>query len=398
VLLVVGALLAGGCGSSGTTTDDSSAAAGPIKIGLVVSQTGVSAVVGKSFLTGTQMAVDQVNAAGGIDGRKVELIVKDDGSDVPKAIAAVNQLIQQDKVDALLGPSTQFIAPAAREVAEKAQIPMLQTSSPPLDDPGAYKWTFSTMQGPSVNGAAIIVMMQEHGWKNAVLVGDVLPANQETLTSVEQLAPAAGIKTTRMKDTWQLDATEFTGIATKIKAACDKAGADSLVLGSYSVQFPGVMGALQTVGFDLPIIGNPSAAMPFPLFAQGPDPVQGLVFPGFGVTNPEALPDSYAGKQQLMDFFAAYLKAYKMPPDMFNAAAYDGVLLLQNAMTTAGSADKAAVRDALENTKDFQGLLGTYTFSSTDHAQPVDGYWEWKVKGKAFEIGRDGEEFPPAAN
>jgi ABC-type branched-subunit amino acid transport system substrate-binding protein len=99
-----------------------------------------------------------------------------------------------------------------------------------------------------------------------------------------------------------------------------------------------------------------------------------------------------------MDFFAAYSKAYKMPPDMFNAAAYDGVLLLQNAMTTAGSADKAAVRDALENTKDFQGLLGTYTFSSTDHAQPVDGYWEWTVKGKAFEIGRDGEEFPPATN
>ena len=162
VLAVVAGLMATGCGSSGSTSSSgSSAPAGPIKIGLVVSQTGVSAVVGKNFLTGTQLAVDQINAAGGINGSKIELIVKDDGSDVPKAIAAVNQLIQQDKVNALLGPSTQFIAPAARKVAEKAQVPMLQTSSPPLDDPSTYKWTFSTMQGPGVNGAATIAMMTE---------------------------------------------------------------------------------------------------------------------------------------------------------------------------------------------------------------------------------------------
>jgi branched-chain amino acid transport system substrate-binding protein len=395
VAIVIG-VSASACGTGDTSTSESTAPAGPVKIGYIVSQTGFSAVVGKSFLAGTQYAVDQINASGGIDGRQIELIVKDDGSDVAKAVAATNQLIQQEKVDLIIGPCNNLNAPAARAVAEKAQMPMILPISNDPGDTTAYKWSFTSIQGPDVNGASIVTILQEHGWKNAVLVGDILPVNQQTLDSVEQLAPAAGIETTRLKDTWQLDATDFTGVATKIKAACNKAGADSLVLGSYSVQFPGLMGALQTVGFDLPVIGNPSAAQPFPLFAQGPDPVQGLIFPGFGVTNAQALPDSYAGKQQLMDFVDGFTTATKMPPDMFVSAGYDPVLLVQNAVTNAGSTDKTAVRDALESTSGFQGLNGTFTYSPTVHAQPVDGYWEWTVKGKGFEIGRDGEEFPPA--
>ena len=128
-------------------------------------------------------AIEETNAKGGIDGKwTIELITKDDGSDVAKASAAVTQLIQQDKVDFILQPWVDFIAPVARGIEEKAGMPGVLSYHPAKGkDTETYKWTFSNAQGAEDNADALVKVFAQQGWKTVVGAGDVLTIQQETL-------------------------------------------------------------------------------------------------------------------------------------------------------------------------------------------------------------------------
>ena len=385
-LAIASTLLVGVFGSSGASGSPSARKAA-IKIGYVGSQTGVSAAPGKAALAGAQTAVAQINAAGGVLGRKIQLIVVDDGSDVAKGLAAVTQLIQQKKVDAIVGPWADFIAPAARPIAEKAHVPMINCYAPAKGSAGGWKWTFSVMQTAKENAQAYMQILQEHHWKNALAVGDVLQVHKDSIAWAKQMAPQAGVKVTTMNLTWPLDVTDFGAIATQIKAAADQANADVLLLQANAPQLPSLMNSLKAIGFNLPVVNSPAAFEPFPLFAQGPAPVQGIIFPAPANVDPTQIPNSYSGKARLVSFYNAYLKLAKMPPDFFAAATYDAVNLLARAMKTAGGTDKAKVQAALQATKNYQGILGTFTYSAKDHQSPKNGFWEWTVQGTGFKLG-----------
>ena len=144
VVIVAVAVALGGCGDDAeTTTDDASspaAAGGTIKVGFVNSATGVSAAPNQAIVGSTMGAIEQTNAQGGIDGKWIiEPITKDDGSDVAKASAAVTQLIQQEKVDFILQPWVDFIAPVARGIEEKAGMPGVLSYHPAKGDTGTVQ-------------------------------------------------------------------------------------------------------------------------------------------------------------------------------------------------------------------------------------------------------------------
>ena len=199
--VVVGAaIVLGGCGSSSDSSSPSSsgspaAAGGTIKVGFVNSATGVSAAPNQAIVGATQGAVGQINGQGGIDGKwKIELISKDDGSDVAKASAAVTQLIQQDKVDFILQPWVDFIAPVARGIEEKSGMPGVLSYAPSKGhESDSFKWTFSNAQGAKDNADALVKVFAQKGWKNVVGAADVLTIQQETLDYTAEMAPAQGI-------------------------------------------------------------------------------------------------------------------------------------------------------------------------------------------------------------
>jgi branched-chain amino acid transport system substrate-binding protein len=394
VVALAGTLALSACGGGGggtaspsaSTAASTSAATGPIKIGYDGAQTGVAAAPGQATLQAVQLAVDGINAQGGLLGRQVELIVKDDGSDVTKGVANVTQLIQQDKVDAIIGPWVDFIAPAARAVEEKAGVPSLLPYGPAMGSPTNWKWTFSCEQTAETNANSYVEILKDHGWTNAVMVGDVLTISKDSIAWMKQKAPAAGIKLTAMPDTWALDVTDFGGIATKIKAACDAAKAQVLLLQANAPQIPSIMTSLKAVGFNLPVVESPDCGELYPLMAQGPAPVQGIIFPSVPLLAAPQLPNSYPAKSLTVAAFSAYLAKYKMAPDFFSAGGFDAVALLAKAITDAGSTDKAKVRDALEAIKDFETPGGVFTYSPTDHVGIHDSFWEYVVQGKGFKI------------
>jgi ABC-type branched-subunit amino acid transport system substrate-binding protein len=297
-VIVAGAVVLGGCGDEGTTTDESSApaaAGGTIKVGFVNSATGAGAAPNEAVVGSTMGAVEQTNAQGGIDGKwQIEIISKDDGSDVAKASAAVTQLIQQDKVDFMLQPWVDFIAPVARGIEEKGGMPGVLSYHPAKKDMGQeFYWTFSNAQGAEDNADALVKIFAQQGWKTVVGVGDVLTIQQETLDYTAEMAPAAGITFTKMKDQWPLDQTDFSGVASKIVAACDSAKADALCLMITAPQADAMMKALKGAGLDIPVIGGPPLAQAIPLFAAGTENVNGMYLISTAVPAGPQLPADY---------------------------------------------------------------------------------------------------------
>ena len=393
-VMVGAAIVLGGCGSSSSSSDTSSSpAAGgatSIKVGFVNSATGIGAAPNQSIVGSTMGAVGEINGAGGIDGKiMIDLISKDDGSDVAKASAAVTQLIQQDKVDFILQPWVDFIAPVARGIEEKAGMPGVLSYHPAAGDTQTWHWTFSNAQGAEDNGDALVKVFAQMGWKNVVGAGDVLTIQQETLDSVAKLAPAAGITFTKLKDQWPMDQTDFSGLASKVVAACDKANADALCLMVTAPQADAYMKALKGAGLKIPVISGPTLASAIPLFAQGTKNVDGVYFISTAVTAGPQLPDSYPAKPMVAGFYEAVMAETKAPPDTFAGWAADAVNLMAEAVKQAGSTDKAAVRDAFESIQNFPGLSGMYNYSATDHVGIHGGMWLFQINNGEYVLQGD---------
>jgi branched-chain amino acid transport system substrate-binding protein len=395
-VIVGAAIVLGGCGSSSSSSSSpsssaSAAAGGTMKVGFVNSATGVSAAPNQSIVGATQAAVGEINAKGGIDGKwKIELLSKDDGSDVAKASAAVTQLIQQDKVDFILQPWVDFIAPVARGIEEKAGMPGVLSYAPQKGkETETFKWTFSNSQGAKDNADALVKVFADKGWKNVVGAADVLTIQQETLDYIGEMAPAAGITFTRLKDQWPLDQTDFSGLASKIVAACNSAKADALCLMITAPQADAMMKALKGAGLTIPVIGGPTLASAIPLFAQGTENVDGMYFISTAVTAGPQLPDSYPAKPMVAGFYEAVMAETKAPPDTFSGWAADAVNLMAAAVSKAGSTDKTAVRDAFESITDFQGFSGVYSYSATDHVGIHGQMWLFQIKNGEYVLQGD---------
>ena len=390
-VIVVGAGVLGGCGSSssnsGSSSSASAAAGGAYKVGFVNSATGVSAAPNQAVVGATQGAVGMINSQGGIDGKwQINLLSKDDGSDVAKASAAVTQLIQQDKVDFILQPWVDFIAPVARGICEKAGMPEVLSYAPSKSDTQKYYWTFSNAQGANDNADALVKVFAQQGWKNVVGVGDVLTIQQETLDDTAEMAPSQGITFTKMKDQWPLDQTDFSGIASKIVATCNSAKADALCLMITAPQADAMMKALKGAGLTIPVIGGPPLAQAIPLFAQGTKNVDGMYLISTAVTAGPQLPDSYPGKPQVVGFYNAVMAETKAPPDNFGAWADDAVTLMAEAVKKAGSTDKQKVRDAFESITGFYGVAGQYNYSATDHVGIHGGMWLYQIENGEYKL------------
>ena len=390
-VIVGAAMVLGACGSSGSSSSSSSsgspaASGGTMKVGFVNSATGVSAAPNQAIVGATQGAVGEINAKGGIDGKwNIELISKDDGSDVAKASAAVTQLIQQDKVDFILQPWVDFIAPVARGIEEKAGMPGVLSYAPSKGhESDTFKWTFSNAQGAKDNADALVKVFADKGWKNVVGAADVLTIQQETLDYTAEMAPAQGITFTKLKDQWPLDQTDFSGLASKIVAACNSAKADALALMITAPQADAMMKALKGAGLSIPVIGGPPLAQAIPLFAAGTKNVDGMYLISTAVTAGPQLPDSYPAKPQVVGFYNAVLAETKAPPDNFAAWSADAVNLMAEAVTKAGSTDKTAVRDAFESIQGFWGFAGQYNYSATDHVGIHGGMWLYQIKNGKY--------------
>jgi branched-chain amino acid transport system substrate-binding protein len=364
-------------GATGTTAGQ--AAGEPIKVGVIAALTGSGAAPMASVMNGLNLEIDAINEAGGVNGRPIQLVIVDDASTVDKATAQATKLIQQDKVTAILGPFPPYEVPAIRQICEQAQMPQVIYQPPSAAEMKAatLKWSFTCSQTVRYNGSATAQMMKEAGYKNVVAVCDSLPTYTETAQFVKEFGEAAGISVTIAPDTWDVADADVTPVASKLAAFIQNAKPDAVVLECNPIHEPVVMKVWRGLGMTLPVIGPPTTALGS-VFSQGPEVMEGMVFPGALLTDPAQLPDTVASKAIAVDFATRYLAKYKQPTDFFAGFGYDTAHVLFEGLK-AGGDDKAKIRDAIEALTNYNAAGGTYSYSPTDHIGIHNGYFEWKV-------------------
>ncbi len=375
--------------STETTEPGGPATGAPIKVGFSNSLTGFSAAPGVSTGNGVSLMVELVNADGGVNGRPIEVIMLDDKSDVPPAIANINKLIQEDKVAATIGPFAQFMQEPARGIAEQTGTPMVGMGPATLEQLAAtpqYQMSVMLSAGPNIQADALTKIIKANGWTNIIGIADVLAIHQETLDVLVENGPAEGFTFTKLPDTFGFDQTDFQPILNKIMEVYNAQKPDAVVLYVNPIAAPPLYKGLRSLGVDVPIQGSPAAAHPA-IFAMGPEAIEGfLVLDSGGLVNPASLPDDWPLKTGQLSFFDAYNAKYGQPPDFFAAAGADLVAVLVEAMEQAGGPDdKAAIAQALINLKDFVALQGIINFTPEATSQGVTGQMvEWKVEGGQF--------------
>jgi branched-chain amino acid transport system substrate-binding protein len=336
-------------------------AAAPIKIGALFAVTGPAAFLGEPERNSAKMVVDEINAAGGVKGHKLELIVYDTAGDATKAVQLATKLIKDDKVVAIIGPSTTGETMAVIPVVEKEQIPLISCSAgSKITDP-VKKWVFKTAQNDSLAVGKIYEYLQKTKQMNVSIltVSDGFGASGR-----EQLKAQAskfGI-TIVSDDTYGPKDTDMTAQLTKIRGSNTQA----LIVWGTNPGPAVIAKNAKQLGLKLPLFMSHGVSSKKFIELAG-DAAEGIKLPSGKVVVADLLPNSDQQKKSLMAFVKDYQKHYKVEGDHFGGHAWDAVMLIRNAVEN-GADSAAAIRDQLEKTKGFAGIGGSFTYSPQDHA------------------------------
>ena len=332
-----------------------------IKIGALFSVTGPPSFLGEPERNSAKMVVDEINAKGGIKGKKLELVVYDTQGDATKAVQAANRLIKEDKVVAIIGPSTTGESMAVIPVAEKEGIPLISCAAgSKITDP-VKKWVFKTAQN---DGLAVNKIYEYLNKKKLVKVAILTVSDGFGSSGREQLKAHAekfGIQLV-VDETYGPKDTDMTSQLTKIRGS----QAQAIICWGTNPGPAIIAKNVKQLGIKLPLFMSHGVSSKKFIELAG-DASEGIIIPSGRVIVADELPASDKQKKSLMLFVKDYQNHYKVEGDHFGGHAWDAVMLLKGAIER-GAETPAAIRDQLEKTVHFAGIGGIFNFTATDHA------------------------------
>ncbi len=337
-------------------------AADPIKIGSVLSVTGPAAFLGDPELKTLQLYVDDLNKKGGVLGRPLQLVHYDDGSDANKANGFTKRLIEDDKVDVLVGGTTTGATMSSVPLAEKAGIPFISLAGAVVIIEPVKKWVFKTPHTDRMAAEKVFEDMKKRGLTKVALLSETSGFGASGKKETEAVAGKYGI-TLVANETYGPKDTDMSPQLTKIKTTPGVQAVFVFGLG----QGPAIVTKnYKQLGITLPLYQSHGVASDEFLKLAGPA-AEGVRLPSPAQLIPEKLPANDPQKPIVTAYDKAYKAAYKTDVSTFGGYAYDGLMLAVDAIKRAGSTDKAKVRDAHEATKCFFATSGTFNMSPTDH-------------------------------
>ena len=337
-------------------------AADPIKIGSVLSVTGPAAFLGDPELKTLQMYVDDLNKKGGVIGRPLQLVHYDDGSDAGKANGFTKRLIDDDKVDVLVGGTTTGATMSAVPLVEKAGIPFISLAGAVVIIEPVKKFVFKTPHTDRMAAEKVFEDMKKRGISKVALFTETSGFGGSGKKEAEGVAAKYGI-TLVANETYGPKDTDMSPQLTKIK---NTAGVQAVFVFGLG-QGPAIVTKnYKQLGITLPLYQSHGVASDEFLKLAGPA-AEGVRLPSPSQLIADKLPANDPQKAVVTAYDKAYKAAYKTDVSTFGGYAYDGLMLAVDAIKRAGSTDKAKVRDALEATKGFVATSGTFNMSPTDH-------------------------------
>src|SRR5438874_8272082 len=343
----------------------STAALAQIKIGLMVSATGPTSAIG----------IPQKNT-GDILPKKigdvaVEYVSLEDGGDTTRAVQNIKKLVQENKIDALIGPSTTPNALAILDVIAESRVPMMATVGTsavvePID--AKKRWVFKTTQNDDLIAAALLKHMSKNSIKTVAFIGFSDPYGDNWLKVFSALGEKAGVKVINAERFNRTDQS-VTGQTLQMIAAKPDAVLIAAVGGSAVLP----QATLRDQGWKGPIYQTHAVATE-DFIKLGKEKVEGTVLAAGPMLVIDDIADTDPIKKVALIYIGAYEKQFGQKPATFGANTYDSGLILQRAIPSAlkvarpgSEAFRSALRDAIEQERDVVGCQGVFNMSSTDH-------------------------------
>jgi branched-chain amino acid transport system substrate-binding protein len=354
----------------------------PIKIGALFAVTGGAANLGGPEAKTAQMLVDELNAKGGIMGHKVQLVIKDTQGKPENAVSFCKQLIEEEKVFAIIGPSTSGETMQIKSLCENAQMLLISCAAAEAIVNPLAKYVFKTPQKDSQAAKKIFDTMKAMGIKTIGIVTDNTGFGNGGKQQLEGLAPACSV-TIAISEVYDKDATDLTAVLTKLKAQ----NVQAVVNWSISPVQSIVAKNMKQLGMSVPLFqshgfGNIKYAQ-----AAG-EAAEGIIFPCGRLLVADVLPNDNKQKALLMKYKKDYEAKYKEEVSTFGGHAYDAIIILAKAIEMAGGIDnKEKVRSSIESIKDFVGTAGIFNFTAEDHnGLDMNAFEMLTVKGGKFVV------------
>jgi len=332
------------------------AATGPIKVGEFASMTGSEATFGQSSHEGTLLAVDHLNAAGGVLGRKIELLMEDDQSQAGQPATVVRKLIARDGVVAVLGEVASSRSLEAAPICQQNQIPMISPSStnPKVTAVGDYIFRVCFIDPFQGTVMANFARHTLHLKKVAVLT-DMKSDYSLGLAKFFKEGFIADGGAIVAEQNYSSGDKDFSAQLTALKAV----NPDGIFVPGYYTEVGLIALQARQLGLNVPLLGGDGWE------SSSLIPIGGVSLEGSYFSTHYSPEDTSAAVQ---DFVKAFRAKYNETPNAMAALGYDSAMILADAMKRAGTTDGAKVRDALAATKDFQGVTGKITMDADRNA------------------------------
>jgi branched-chain amino acid transport system substrate-binding protein len=335
-------------------------AADTIKVGAILAVTGPASFLGAPESKTLQMLADEINAKGGVNGKKIELIIKDSGASPEKAISFAKQLIEEEKVLAIIGPSTSGETMKIKNIMEEAKAILLSCAAAEVIVNPVAKYVFKTPQKDSFAVKKIYQQMQKMGIsKIGVVVGNT-GFGKAGKAQLEKIAPEYGIEVL-ISEVYDKKATDLTAVVTKVKATNAQALINWSIVPAQSI----VIKNMKQIGFDVPIFQSHGFGNIKYVKAAGAA-AEGVIFPAGRLLVADTLYKGHPQKEVLVKYKNDYESKFGEDVSTFGGHAYDALIILVDAIKKVGT-DKEKVRDAIESTKGLVGTGGIFSFSPEDH-------------------------------
>lgn len=342
-------------------------AADPIKIGLTGPFTGGSSSMGVSMRDGVKLAVTEINKNGGVLGRQLVVVERDDEAKNEVSVQIAQELINKEEVAATLGFINTGVALASQRFYQEAEIPVInnvatgtavtQQFLPPKEK---SNYIFRNAANDTIQSAMIAEeAVKRQGFKKPAILADSTNYGQLGRQDLEKALATMGVKPVATEK-FNIGDTDMTAQLLRAK----EAGADVLLTYAIGPELAQIANGMAKLGWKVPMIGSWTLSMASFIDTAGAN--------GEGAMMPQTfiqLGDT-AKRKAFIDAYQAAYKVDRIPSPVSAAQGYDSVYLLAAAITQAGSTDGKKVREALENLKTkVEGVVTIYNkpFSATDH-------------------------------
>lgn len=336
------------------------AARDTIKIGAILAVTGPASFLGAPEARALEMLVNDTNKKGGINGKKIELIIKDSGASPERAISFAKQLIEEEKVFAIIGPSTSGETMAIKNIAEEGKTILMSLAAAEVIVNPVAPHVFKVAPKDSLAVEMIFNQMKKMGISKIGVLSSNTGFGKAGKEQIEKLASSHGVQIL-ISEVYDKAATDLTAEVTKLKAA----GVEAVLNWSIEPAQSIVLKNVKQIGLKVPVFQSHGFANIQYVKAAG-DAAEGVLFPASRIIVADQLSPKHPQKAVVMAFKKEYESRFKEDVSTFAGHSYDSFKILERAIREAGL-NREKVRSAIENMKGFVGTAGIFNLSPTDH-------------------------------